>query len=59
MKRIWQRFLAYMHWDENAVCNESVGKGLVDYHDYVDDILRSPLSFEVKTCRRCGKRFTI
>lgn len=36
MKRLWRRFLAWSRLSLTAVCEESKGKGLVDYHDYPD-----------------------
>ncbi len=57
MKKLWRRLLAYMHWSDLAVCEES--KGDRDYHDYMDDKSKCPLHFFTLTCERCGKDFTI
>jgi len=57
MKQFWKRFLAYMHWSDNAVCELS--KGGKDYHDYHDDEAACPLHMHVLTCKRCGKNFSI
>ena len=34
-----------------------VGMGLIDYHDYPDDIVGTPSHGLTLTCKRCGKKF--
>lgn len=58
-KNLWRRFLAFYRLDLDVVCEMSHGKGLVDYHDYPDDIHGKPYHFVTLTCKRCGKAFTI
>lgn len=59
MKKIWQWFLARFRLSAYAVCEESRGLGLIDYHDYPDGIDGEPWHFHIHTCKRCGKQFTI
>ncbi len=40
-----------------AVCEQSAGKGLYDYHDYPDDEHGQPWHFVPLRCKRCGKEF--
>jgi hypothetical protein len=58
-KRFWLRFLARFRIDVMAVCEASRGMGMVDYHDYPDDVHGKPDHFCVLTCVRCGKAFII
>lgn len=59
MKRFWRWFLARFRLSPDAVCDMSLGMGLVDYHDYPDSFEGEPWHFAVLTCKRCGKQFTI
>lgn len=59
IRRILRWFLAITHLNQRAVCEESAGMGLADYHDYYDDEEGLPLHFCTLTCRHCGKKFTI
>jgi len=51
--------LAFFHLSDSAVCEMSEGKGVVDYHDYSDDIFGYPGHFELLECKRCHKKFII
>jgi len=57
--RYRQWFLALFRLSLTAVCEESRGLGLVDYHDYPDSTVGEPWHFFTHTCKRCGKKFTI
>ncbi len=59
MRRLWRWFLARFRLDLDAVCDESLRMGPVDYHDYPDSIEGEPWHFCTLTCKRCGKPFTI
>ena len=59
MKRLIRRLLAIYRLSNKAVCAESEGMGLTDYHDYPDTKEKEPWHFTVLTCERCGKKFTI
>ena len=59
MYRFWRKFLAFFRLSLSAVCEESRGMCLVDFHDYQDGILKKPWHFYIHTCRRCGKQFSI
>jgi hypothetical protein len=59
MWKLWRKFLALFRLDLSAVCDQSAGMGLIDYHDYPDSQHGEPWHFYVMTCRRCGKQFTI
>lgn len=56
---LWRRFLARFRLRLAAVCEQSAGKGLDDYHDYPDSEGGHPEHFCTMRCRRCGKEFTI
>jgi hypothetical protein len=43
---------------DEEVCEYSRERGLVDYHDYPDDIDGVPCHMVELECKRCGKRFT-
>ncbi len=59
MARLWKRFLAWMRWSDDAVCEMSIGLDYDnDYHDYPDDDL-GPAHFVMLRCQRCGKEFCI
>ncbi len=59
IRRAWRWFLAQTRLSPDAVCEQSRGLGLVDYHDYPDSEYGEPWHFYVHTCKRCGKDFTI
>lgn len=59
LHRRWRRLLARLRMSEVAVCEESVGMGLIDFHDYPDDVIGTPAHFVTLTCKRCGKDFTM
>lgn len=59
MKRLYRWILARFHLSDEAVCELSRRKGLVDYHDYQDSTVNEPWHFFTHTCKRCGKEFTI
>lgn len=55
--KMWRRFQAYFRLDLTIVCQESKRMGLIDYHDYMDDALKSPSQGLTLECERCGKKF--
>lgn len=57
--KMWKIFLARFRISNDAICEQSKDLGLVDYHDYPDDILGDPAHFVTLTCKRCGKKFTM
>lgn len=57
MNNLWRWFLARFRLSDAAVCQMSEGLGLVDYHDYPDDVLGTPAHFVELECKRSGKRF--
>ena len=59
MRRLWIWFLARLRLSDKAVCEISRGMGVIDYHDYPDDITGEPTHFWELTCKRCGKKFMI
>lgn len=60
LRRLWRRFLAFYRINLQVVCEESRGKGLIDYHDYDDDALGSFMChMATLKCVRCGKEFTV
>lgn len=59
MRRFLRKITATYRLNSTIICEESRGKGLIDYHDYPDDIEGIPVHFFELTCKRCGKRFTI
>jgi len=59
LRKKWRRFLAYFRLSESAICEESRGMGMIDFHDYHDDIDGYPDHFCKLKCKRCGKEFTI
>lgn len=56
---LWLYWLATFRLSEFAVCTMSVSRGVVDFHDYPDDVEGFPDHFTHLTCKRCGKRFII
>jgi hypothetical protein len=56
---LWLHCLAMLRLSSYAVCVMSQGRGLVDYHDYPDDVHGEPAYFVELTCKRCGKQFTM
>lgn len=54
-----RRILAWLRWSKSAVCTESFGRGLYDFHDYPDSTTPEPWHFAEHTCVRCGKKFCI
>lgn len=59
VRREWRKFLAATRISLQAVCEESHGMGLYDYHDYPDSDEGRPWDFHTLTCRRCGKDFAV
>ena len=59
IRKLWRRFLAHFRLDLRVVCEESVGLGSVDYHDYPDTKAGVPFHFTLLKCKRCGKEFCI
>lgn len=59
IKRCWRRFLAIFRLSQSAICEESAGLGMFDYHDYPDSERGEPDHFVTLKCRYCGKRFII
>jgi hypothetical protein len=57
--KFWRWLSARLRLDLDAVCDLSLKKGPVDYHDYPDSFECEPYHFQELTCRRCGKKFTI
>jgi len=55
--QMWRRFLAWAHLDQNAVCDQSRGMSLDDYHDYGDDPSGHAFHLGLMRCERCGKYF--
>lgn len=58
-RTLWRKILAAFRLDLEAVCEQSKGLGVVDYHDYHDSVEGNPYHFAELTCKRCGKKFTI
>lgn len=58
-RRFRRRLLALLRLDPAAVCQESAGMGLRDFHDYHDTEHGQPWHFVTLECKRCGKMFTI
>lgn len=58
-RKLRRWFLARFRLSPAAVCEESRGKSLVDYHDYPDGTAGEPWHFFTHTCKRCGKKFVI
>lgn len=59
MKKLIRKFIARLHLNNRIVCEESIGLGLVDFHDYSDSIDGEPWHFGPIECKRCGKKFII
>ena len=59
MRKFWQWYLAYFRLSNRAICEQSAGLGLADYHDYPDSKDGQPWHLHVLTCDRCGKQFMI
>lgn len=57
MSRTWKRFLAWAHLDLNAVCEESRGMPLDDYHSHEDDPQGHAFHLGLMQCERCNKYF--
>lgn len=59
-KRIHRRISAYLRLSQQAICEESRGRGLYDdFHDYPDTAHGQPWHLEDLKCRHCGKTFRI
>ena len=56
-RRLRRRFLARFRLDLRVVCEESAGRGLVDFHDYPDTASGQPFHCGTDFCKRCGKEF--
>lgn len=60
MRWLWRRVQARFRLNLQAVCEQSVGRGLSDYHDYPDDAHGSFMCHMVTLkCVRCGKDFIV
>jgi hypothetical protein len=59
LHKCWRKTQAFLRLSQQAVCEESHGLGLIDYHDYPDSVEGEPWHFCVLTCKYCGKEFTI
>lgn len=57
IRRLYRKLAALYRWDLKIVCEESVGMGSIDYHDYMDDEIKTPSHGLTLQCERCGKRF--
>lgn len=56
---MFKRVLAFFRLSLKEVCAQSVGRGKIDYHDYLDTKYKHPDHFVDLRCERCGKIFTI
>ncbi len=59
MRKLWRWFLAQFRLNLRVVCEESIGMGPFDYHDYPDADPPLPYHFVELKCVRCGKGFRI
>lgn len=60
MRHLWKLFLARFRLSKSAVCEMSVGRGLLDdFHDYPDSEDGQPFHFVTMRCKRCGKEFSM
>lgn len=59
LRRLYRWCLARYRLNLKVVCEESVGLGLADYHDYPDSEHGQPWHFCTMKCKRCGKEFAI
>jgi hypothetical protein len=57
MHRFVLWFLARFRLSDQAVCEMSKDKGVIDYHDYPDTSEGEPEHFSWLVCKRCGKKF--
>jgi len=59
MPKFIRWFLARFRLNLRIVCEESAGKGVIDFHDYSDSIDGEPRHMVPVQCKRCGKKFLI
>ena len=60
IRRAWLYLLAWLHVNDEAVCEMSKGREMhEDFHDYQDADFGFPIHFGCMSCRRCGKEFII
>ena len=59
LKRLSRFLVACFRLNGKIVCQESSGRGLVDYHDYPDTKEKEPWHMAELECERCGKKFII
>lgn len=57
--RLYRRIMAYWRLDQQIVCEESIGMGLYDYHDYRDSLDGEPWHHCTMKCKHCDKEFMI